>query len=569
MQILRPLALTAFLKGAWALGANCTGSFDAISASDFVAKINPGWNLGNSLDATPNEDSWNNPPVQESTFDYVKSAGFKSVRLPVTWTHHFTSESPDWTVDPEWLQRVSDVIDMITSRGLYTIVNVHHDSWEWADVTQSDANITQIEQKFEKLWYQIATKLACKSSMVAFETINEPPCNTAEDGAKINKFNEIFLTAINRAGGFNAKRVVNLVGGGMDSVKTSQWFKAPANITNPWALQFHFYSPYDFIFSAWGKTIWGSDSDKNELDSALALLRGNFTDIPIVLGEFDASPTNTEPAARWKYHDYLIRTTKKYNMSPILWDNGLDHLDRSSGIWRDPTSIEILTNGNEANSLPDSTVDTSATSQWSSAYIYHKVGTEVTDQTLPFLLNDNTLVSIEDSKGTALKADTDYTVSGSNITFPASLLSTYYSETSEPGLLPNFTLKFSSGASPVVQLVQWDTPTLSKTSAAASSVSGSDLSIPITWKGIPKLAAVKAVLSDGTYLFDDFTQWFGPFAEARTTYSGQWNWDDTNVILTQATVEAVVAAGQDAVFTFEFYPRVDTTTNTANFTLTV
>lgn len=148
MQPLRLLALTAFLRGAWALGANCTGSFDAISASDFVEKINPGWNLGNSLDATPNEDSWNNPLVQESTFDYVKSAGFKSVRLPgawirspfsferpftymlttplVTWTHHFSSESPDWTVDPKWLQRVSDVIDMITSRGLYTIVNVHH-----------------------------------------------------------------------------------------------------------------------------------------------------------------------------------------------------------------------------------------------------------------------------------------------------------------------------------------------------------------------------------------------------------------------------------------------------------
>lgn len=41
------------------------------------------------------------------------------------------------------------------------------------------------------------------------------------------------------------------------------------------------------------------------------------------------------------------------------------------------------------------------------------------------------------------------------------------------------------------------------------------------------------------------------------------------MILTQATVEAVVAAGQDTVFTFEFFPRVDTTTNTVNFTLTV
>jgi endoglucanase len=117
------------------------------------------------------------------------------------------------------------------------------DSWEWADVTQSGTNQTLIEEKFYRLWYQIGTKLACKSSLVAFESINEPPCNTAEDAAKINRLNEIFLKAINDAGGFNAERVVNLVGGGMDSVKTSQWFELPANITNPYAIQFHLYNP--------------------------------------------------------------------------------------------------------------------------------------------------------------------------------------------------------------------------------------------------------------------------------------------------------------------------------------
>lgn len=61
-----------------------------------------------------------------STFDTVKAAGFKSVRLPVTWAYHFTGSSPDWTVDPAWLQRVSDVVDQIVARGLYVVVDVHH-----------------------------------------------------------------------------------------------------------------------------------------------------------------------------------------------------------------------------------------------------------------------------------------------------------------------------------------------------------------------------------------------------------------------------------------------------------
>jgi endoglucanase len=229
----------------------CTGSFSPVSAADFVKGMNPGWNLGNTLDATPDEGSWNNPPVVGATFDDVKASGFKGVRLPVTWANHFTGSSPDWTVNATWLQRVADVVDMVTTRGLYTIVNVHHDATAWADVTAAGANLTMIEEKFYRLWYQIGTKLACKSSMVAFEPINEPPGTTAEHAAEINKMNNIFLKAINDAGGFNPQRVVTLVGLGEDSIKTSQWFQKPnSTFTNPWAIQYHYYSPCKYSLLA-------------------------------------------------------------------------------------------------------------------------------------------------------------------------------------------------------------------------------------------------------------------------------------------------------------------------------
>lgn len=82
--------------------------------------------MGNTLDAIPNEGSWNNPPVDDGTFDHIVDAGFKSVRIPVTYTAHLTSGAPNWTVDPVWLQRVSDVIDQALARNLYVITNVHH-----------------------------------------------------------------------------------------------------------------------------------------------------------------------------------------------------------------------------------------------------------------------------------------------------------------------------------------------------------------------------------------------------------------------------------------------------------
>ncbi|KAL4819789.1 glycoside hydrolase superfamily [Aspergillus spinulosporus] len=570
-KVLSVTGLSALLQVAYTQ-VTCSGNFTPITAEEFVANIHPGWNLGNTLDAIPDEGSWNNAPVEAATLDLIKESGFKSVRLPVTWTHHFTGESPDWTVDPAWLQRVSDVLDLITSRDLYAIVNVHHDSWEWADVTVSGADLDLIEEKFYRLWYQIGTTLGCKPNLVAFESINEPPANTAEDGAEINKLNSIFLQAIADAGGFNSQRVVNLVGGGQDSIKTSQWFEVPENITNPWAIQFHYYSPYDFIFSAWGKTIWGSDTDKDTLTTDFELIRNNFTDVPLILGEYDASSVNTEPAARWKYFDHIQRVASQFGIATVMWDNGADHLDRTTGQWRDPTTLDIVigTTADTANSLPDSTEDASATEQFSSAYIFHQVGTNVTSQSLPYLFNGNSLVSITESDGTVLVSGSDYSISGDNVVFSATYLGTKYSASSTSGIIDTLTLEFNGGAtSPTIQIVQWDTPVLSSTSASASAVAGADLSIPITWNGLPKLAAVKALTSSGTYLFDDWTQWLGPLQQARATYSNHWNWDNNNVIITASAIDAVVAAGETSVFTFEFYPRVNGEENTVEFTLTV
>ena len=74
--------VASLLTVARAAGVTCSGNFTPISAATWVSASNPGWNLGNTLDAIPTEGSWNNPPVQFETFDDVKASGFKSVRLP-------------------------------------------------------------------------------------------------------------------------------------------------------------------------------------------------------------------------------------------------------------------------------------------------------------------------------------------------------------------------------------------------------------------------------------------------------------------------------------------------------
>jgi endoglucanase len=73
---------TATFAATAVVGLACPGTFDKISAWDFVAKLNPGWNAGNTLDAMPTETSWGQPLLTNQTFTNAKNRGFKGIRIP-------------------------------------------------------------------------------------------------------------------------------------------------------------------------------------------------------------------------------------------------------------------------------------------------------------------------------------------------------------------------------------------------------------------------------------------------------------------------------------------------------
>ena len=77
----------------------------AVTAAD----LGTGWNLGNVLDAvngngiphaTSQETFWGNPAANQQLFDAVAAAGFKSVRVPVTWYQYADATG---TIAPFWL----------------------------------------------------------------------------------------------------------------------------------------------------------------------------------------------------------------------------------------------------------------------------------------------------------------------------------------------------------------------------------------------------------------------------------------------------------------------------------
>ena len=96
------------------------------SSPELLATLRPGWNLGNSLDVPDGETKWGNPAATPELFAAIAKAGFKLVRVPVTWAPHLGGE-PGYVIEPSWLERVAEVVGYARAAGLYCIINVHHD----------------------------------------------------------------------------------------------------------------------------------------------------------------------------------------------------------------------------------------------------------------------------------------------------------------------------------------------------------------------------------------------------------------------------------------------------------
>ncbi len=95
--------------------ANAATSYIDYNQEEIVAQMGAGWNLGNQLEAASNglvgETYYGNPVITEDLLLAVKDAGFKSVRIPVSYLNKIGS-APNYTIDSTWLDRVQEVVDM-------------------------------------------------------------------------------------------------------------------------------------------------------------------------------------------------------------------------------------------------------------------------------------------------------------------------------------------------------------------------------------------------------------------------------------------------------------------------
>ena len=310
-----------------------------------------GWNLGNSLDATggsglDTETSWSNPKTTQALIDKVKSLGFNTVRVPVSWGKHVSGDN--YTIDSAWLARVKEVVDYCYKNDMYVILNIHHDTKSSASASGAgyyprSSAYSSSEKFVTSVWSQVAEYFKDYDYHLIFETLNEPrligtgyewwfnkwsiPSEVKDAIDCINKLNQKAVDTIRATGSNNRGRLIMCPGydASIDGATVSG-FKLPTDISgnkNRIAVSVHAYSPYNFAMNVGsGSTSTYTSSIKSELRDLFSTLKSNFRDkgIPVVIGEFGSTDKNNT-AERVKWATDYTALAKKNNIPCVLWDN--------------------------------------------------------------------------------------------------------------------------------------------------------------------------------------------------------------------------------------------------------
>lgn len=497
---------------------------------DLLEKMSPGWNLGNTLDAVPTEGSWNNPPVQEHTFDDIREAGFKSVRIPVTWDSHIGG-APDYKIAPEWMNRVEQVTDWALKRDFYVVLNVHHDSWLW--INRMGSSQQETLEKLGKVWTQIADRFKNKSDRLLFEIVNEP---TGMSAYQLNLLNREMLRMIRATGGQNAERLV--IVGGLEDNKDEllNTFEPPDD--DRIVLTFHYYSPWDYVSNWWGRTTWGTSKDIEDMERDIKPVYETFVakGYPVIIGEYGTLGANEKYSKRL-YHDALVGLAHKYQMVTMWWDNGNDQFDRTTRTWRDPVVKDIVIQAGRG--ISNAIVNPGD--------LYIRKGQSITDQTMEIRLSGNKFAGIR-HRSEQLQNGTDYTVSGQSVTIKASYLAKLIDGSPAFGTKAELTFAFDKGASQVADVILYGAPKLEKDefTISRSNIKG-DLEIPASLNGT-KLATVKGVVdSTGRPVLEDVWSWT-PYLN----YDEDFYEKAGKLYLRERVLHFLKS---DSTFTFEMWPK--------------
>jgi len=293
-------------------------------------------NMGNALEAD-NEGDWGYK-IQARHFQYIKQAGFDTVRVPIKWDAH-TQTRPPFMISRPFMERVKQVVGQAQANGLGVIIDVHH----YEDFIN---NPRREFARFQAIWGQISTVFRGAPSNVYFELLNEP--TRAISNSDLNQIYAEIIPMIRRT---NPTRPIIIGGNSWNSVDTMSQINWPQDLNV--IATFHDYGPHEFTHQGaeWMDPIfpmgrnWGSRADYQELKETY-VLANNFASRArrqIFVGEFGViDRIDGRKRAEWLAH--RRRAMESSGFSWCVWDfaGAFSLFDLSNNRWR-PGVVEALT----------------------------------------------------------------------------------------------------------------------------------------------------------------------------------------------------------------------------------
>ncbi len=378
---------------------------DFLNIKETVANMGAGWNLGNTLDSNSGdtthmwierwterkpsdyEKAWGQVPATGELMNMMREAGFRSIRIPVTWWPHmgakfeFNGDSTEWfpsedpigdKVDPAWMARVKEVVDYVMAADMYCILNVHHDTGtantHW--LIASEENHAQNSARFKSLWTQIAETFKDYDGRLLFEGYNEmtdaadswcfasfnTPARYDEAVASsaynaINAYAQDFVDAVRATGGNNLQRnlIVNTYaacsGEGdwnshlLDPLKRME---IPQDQTKDHiALQVHYYPGFANL-----------PEGKKSVDNFISIINTHLAvkGAPVIVGEWGSGGDSGVTYDKNRYAfvsfaEYFVSKAKENGMATFYWMGISDGDDRAVPRFTQPDLKDAIVKG--------------------------------------------------------------------------------------------------------------------------------------------------------------------------------------------------------------------------------
>ena len=358
-----------------------TASAEAITPEIVFNAMAPGWNMGNHMDAIANgiasETVWGNPKCTQATFNGVKAAGFKAVRICTTWEGHI-GKAPAYRLEEKWLARVEEIVGYAEKAGLVAIVNTHHDESYWLDIAKAYNNATQngkVKEEIFNVWTQIANRFKDKGEWLVFESFNEIQdggwgwSNAFKNNPQaqykvLNEWNQVFVDAVRSTGGNNTTRWLGIPGYAASPGFTITGLVLPKDYTsaNRLIVAVHDYDPYNYTLSdplvrQWGHTadpsLRCSNTDEDNVVAVFDNLKKAYlsNDIPVYLGEMGCSRHSDADFPYQKYYmEFFCKAAAERLLPMYLWDNGVSgigserhgYIDHGTGAFIDDKARDLI-----------------------------------------------------------------------------------------------------------------------------------------------------------------------------------------------------------------------------------